>query len=110
MEEMESLRREQAAAERKQRKILSKIGYSQPQKVTDTLQGSIWRAFQNSTKKNVVIKITNRKLSNNNKMILNGLEYRVEENIKQEQAILKYLTANKKCVESIVKFNDFVKR
>ena len=75
-----------------------------------TYIGSIWRAFQNSTKGNVVIKITNRKLSNANTMVLNGLEYRVEENIKQEQAILKYLTSNEKCVDSIVKFNDFVKR
>jgi len=109
MEELEAQRRQQAAAERKQRKILAKIGYSEPQKLTDTLQGSIWRAFQNSTKGNVVIKITNRKLSNANTMVLNGLEYRVEENIKQEQAILKYLTSNEKCVDSIVKFNDFVK-
>ena len=39
MEELEAQRRQQAAAERKQRKILAKIGYSEPQKLTDTLQG-----------------------------------------------------------------------
>ena len=101
---------ERVRAERKQKKILQKIGYSKPIKLTDTLQGSIWKARQQSTKENVVIKITNRKLSNNHQMIFDGIEYRVEENIKQEQAILKYLTFNNKnCVNSIIKFNDFVK-
>ena len=38
-EELVAQRRKQGAAERKQRKILGKIGYSEPQKLTDTLQG-----------------------------------------------------------------------
>ena len=46
MQEWVAQRRKQGAAERKQRKILGKIGYSEPHKLTDTLQGKNISTFR----------------------------------------------------------------
>ena len=57
-------------------------------------------------KKHVVIKVTNKALHFNKIVIKNGVKIGVEENILLEKSILKYLTKDKKCPNSIVKYHS----
>ena len=78
-----------------------------------TTTGSVWRATYKDPasmdSKRVVIKMTNRRLHSQSVSFVNGSEYRVQENIKTERNILKQLSADKRCPESIVKCIDFFK-
>ena len=94
---------------KKLKAILTKRGYVQSKKVIDTLQGTIWRAVQQSTKLQVVIKITSKALASKSVMVINGEERPVHENILREKIILKYLSDGKNCPQSIVKYVDFMK-
>eukprot|EP01084_Bolivina_argentea_P204047 348412_1 len=87
--------------------ILARMGFSNLCKITDTLQGTIWRAT-NYLNQRVVIKTTNRYLHSNAMSKINGQTMRhVQENIQLEQSILKFLTQNDDCPSSIVKFDKF---
>eukprot|EP01084_Bolivina_argentea_P050215 92334_1 len=98
---------------------LVKMCFINPTKVTDTLQGSIWRATKSQTNQSAryiydpssctVIKVTNRYLHQLQVGIIGTSTYRVNEDILLEQSILKYLTQQTKCPHSIVKFHRFFK-
>jgi len=89
--------------------LFKSSGFIKSTKIADTLQGSIWRSFQLSTNKNVVIKVTNRQLHNNHSIIVNGQSYAVQEDILKEKSILKQLSKGSKCPKSIVKYIDCLK-
>mmetsp|Transcript_15629 Transcript_15629/g.23876 ORF Transcript_15629/g.23876 Transcript_15629/m.23876 type:complete len:364 (-) Transcript_15629:1258-2349(-) len=74
--------------------VLEQAGYSNAQKLTETLQGSIWTSYSTKTAKNkaVIVKVTSRKLHKESMIIYEGKKYNVEENIIKEKEILKYLT------------------
>ena len=92
--------------------MMNKAGYVNPSKIATTLQGSIWRAqqLQNATNDNIVAKITNIYLHSQSVMIINDKQYKVDENILSEIAILKYLTKDKKCPNSIIKYVNAFQR
>ena len=68
--------------------------------------GSIWRVIHNKSGTNVVIKVTNKQLHDNNITIINGNQHQVLENILHETMISAHLTEDKLCPDSIVKFYD----
>eukprot|EP01083_Nonionella_stella_P166948 559778_1 len=84
-----------------------------PKKITDTLQGSIWRVYKTASEPgestNFVIKITNKCLHKYSIGIVGNSTYSVSEDILAEQCILKYLTLQNQCPKSIVKFHRFCK-
>ena len=51
--------------------------------------------------------MANKKLHKQQLVIVNGKQYRVQENIFKERAILKYLTSSKEAPKSIVKYIDW---
>ena len=51
-----------------------------------------------------MVKVTDKELHSKSKVIINGVEYRVSENIILEMNIQKYLTDNEQCPDSIVKY------
>jgi len=85
------------------------IGYNNATKLENTLQGTVWKAKQPSTNKDIVIKITKKDLHKKSAAVQNGRLCAIEENIKSETVILRHLTSNPKCPKSIVKFIDFFK-
>lgn len=82
----------QMANENRLKGLLQKSGYENAVKLTDSLQGSIWRAMNKTTKDSVVIKATQKNLHQHGIVIINGMPVDVEEDIIKETAILKYLT------------------
>ena len=76
--------------------MMSKVGYMNLSKITSSLQGSIWRASKqlyigsNEAIFDVVAKITNIYLHSKSMMIVNDKQYKVNENILSEIAILQY--------------------
>eukprot|EP01084_Bolivina_argentea_P027752 51553_1 len=84
---------------------LQQIGFDRSTKITDTLQGSIYRA--SNSQNNVVCKITNINLHNESAALVDGKIFKCNENIQLESSILKYLTQHKDCPPSIVKFISF---
>eukprot|EP01084_Bolivina_argentea_P170591 295602_1 len=85
------------------------IALTNPVKITDTLQGSIWRA---STMDNgsVVIKLTDQNQHKNSISILNNTIYRnIQENIISEQTILKHVSQQTNSHQFIAKFIQFCK-
>eukprot|EP01084_Bolivina_argentea_P037927 70131_1 len=75
--------------------------------MSDTLQGSIWRASttDNST---VVVKVTDRSQYTNSTATFNNKVYHnIKEDIVLEQSILKHLTQREDCPESLTKFIAF---
>eukprot|EP01084_Bolivina_argentea_P232976 392510_1 len=86
-----------------------KAGYICPEKISDTLQGSIWAAWNYLSHTKVVIKVTNKYLHSDSTMILNGHKCKVYENILKEKEILKHLSKNSKCPDSITKYLGFFK-
>eukprot|EP00484_Ammonia_sp_Unknown_P017408 CAMPEP_0197036456 /NCGR_PEP_ID=MMETSP1384-20130603/13954_1 /TAXON_ID=29189 /ORGANISM="Ammonia sp." /LENGTH=324 /DNA_ID=CAMNT_0042466637 /DNA_START=44 /DNA_END=1018 /DNA_ORIENTATION=- len=87
--------------------VLQKAGYRQPTLLADTLQGSVWRVVETSSNKSIIVKVTNKHLSDNSIVFVNGMELKVHENIDTERRILKCLSDDKLCPASIVKFADF---
>ena len=104
----EAERLAQIKYERKLKAILSKRGYSKPNKIVDTLQGTIWRAIQKSTNSPVVIKITSKELTSESTVIVNGQKFEISENILSEKNILKHLSNDEKCPKAITKYIDFM--
>ena len=95
-------------------RVFKKIGLFQGKKITDTLQGSIWRALTCTTNgvgkmKSVVIKRTNQTLFDQSCAVIQSKIFSVQENILMEKSILKYLTQSGDCPNSIVKFQCFFK-
>eukprot|EP01083_Nonionella_stella_P135377 411831_1 len=90
--------------ENKCKSIMSNVGYIDAVKITDSLQGSIWRSRHAETNLPVVIKITNKKLHEKQIIIVNGTQYRVYEDILKEKMLLKYLSTDETCPNSLVKY------
>eukprot|EP01083_Nonionella_stella_P069497 185278_1 len=85
------------------------IALSNPVKITDTLQGSIWRA-STTTHGSVVVKLTNQNQHYNSISIHNNTIYRnIKENIVSEQSILKHLSQQTNSHQFITKFIRFFK-
>ena len=80
--------------QRRFKHILRNRGYTNISKLAHSLQGSLWRAVHKSTKRKVVIKITDKQLHQQGIVIINGVQVSVFENIIQEILILRLLTAN----------------
>ena len=95
---------------------MNKAGYINLSMLARTLQGSIWRAQQvetgtnNGIFHNVVAKATNIYLHSQSMMVINGKEYKINENILNEMAILEYLSKTKRCPNSIIKYIDSFQR
>jgi len=91
--------------------ILHKEGFIKTERVTDSLQGSVWKAQQWATKQEVVIKVTNRELHERGVVILHGKTIPVYEDCMKEKHLLRYLTKKheKEAPPSIVKYVDFFK-
>eukprot|EP01083_Nonionella_stella_P040095 109017_1 len=91
--------------------ILQKIGFTHPQQITDTLQGSIYRAYlphNGKRGKTVVIKVTDRYLHKHSvSRCIDGGVYKVNEDIVLEQSIVKYLTECDDCPDTFAKFIRF---
>eukprot|EP01083_Nonionella_stella_P276984 941630_1 len=85
----------------------NKIGYINVTKIADTLQGHLYKAVKKSTKKEIVIKITNKILHENSIGIVDNRKYAIKENILSEASILKHITQSKNMTDSIIKFLDF---
>ena len=100
----------QSRYEKKLRAILSKRGYAKSTKIVDTLQGTIWRSTQQATNKPVVIKITSKELTSESSVVVDGTKIKIDENILKEKNILKHLSSDAKCPNSITKYIDFMKR
>lgn len=99
-----------ASCDRKITSIIHKAGYHHVMKLTKTLQGSVWRAVQKSSNQQIVIKVSNKGLTDNQIVIIDNTKYNVYENIINERKILKYLTKDKECPQSIIKHVDHFKR
>eukprot|EP01084_Bolivina_argentea_P318825 553011_1 len=95
--------------QKKIQRILTKIGLTNTTQIAQTLQGTIWRASQihNNTTTNVVVKVTDINLHKQGVTLVNGRMFKVQEDILNEQSILKYLTQFEDCPSSIVKFRRF---
>eukprot|EP01084_Bolivina_argentea_P234822 395311_1 len=94
-----------AKYEEKIHHFLYKSGFVAISKITDTLQGNIWKASTKYSNQNVVIKVTNKDLHFKSICISNNAK--VCENIIMEKRILKRLSKDKKCPQSIINFKHF---
>eukprot|EP01083_Nonionella_stella_P225156 800772_1 len=91
-------------------RIFKTIGYESGTKITNTLQGSIWRICKTNNESQPstsILKIANQFLQKHKKATLNGHTYNVKEDIISEKNILKYLTEQKDCPHTIIKYNSF---
>eukprot|EP01084_Bolivina_argentea_P098629 177240_1 len=91
--------------------ILNTIGLTGT-KITQTLQGSIWRVSNKkssllNTPETAILKITSQHLHQQSTATVCGKKYKVDENIITEQNILKYLTQQIDCPDTIVKYQWF---
>eukprot|EP01083_Nonionella_stella_P007037 20347_1 len=90
--------------------ILNSIGLNHRMQIAETLQGSIWRGTHQSQSGELIssaIKIANKDLHQHGKGVANGIQYAVHENIITEKSILKYLTAQRDCPSTIVRYRAF---
>ena len=80
-------------------------------KISNTLQGSIYRGYIESNRgsKSVVIKVANQYLQQKGLAIHNNEVIKVQEDIVHEAGILKYLSDDDECPRSIVKYHQFYK-
>lgn len=62
------------------------------------------------SKEIVVIKVTNRQLYDQHAIIINGQLFPIDEDIKKERDILRYLSHQQDCPSSIVKYKGYFKR
>eukprot|EP01084_Bolivina_argentea_P158448 276006_1 len=101
---------ETSSTSKKINRVLQKIGLSKIAKITDTLQGSIWRGVSEGKDKsmsNSVVKVTDQTLHRQSVSVINNQRIQINENILVEQSILKFLTQHKSCPPSIVKYRRF---
>ena len=90
--------------------ILEEYGLSDCKKITDSLQGSVWSCKnQQDDDKKYVIKVTNRELHKRSSIKLGDKEFKIQENIKKEAKILKYVSLDNQCPDTIIKYVDFFK-
>jgi len=87
--------------------LLQKSGFIEVRKVSDTLQGSIWRGSESVTKKETVFKITNKYLHSNSMAVLNNTLHSASENVLLEASILKHLSSQPTMPRSITKYFGF---
>eukprot|EP01083_Nonionella_stella_P150081 477549_1 len=83
---------------------LQRAGYSNPVKIADALQGSVWRTFDACSNSNVVIKSANKALYDLSIVIVDGIQYNVNEDILAEASILHYLTTDPLCPNALAKY------
>lgn len=99
----------QSISENKIKSAFKQTGFGQFEKISKTLQGSIWRCMHISTNINMVIKVTERKLHSQSVIVCDGKKYSIHEDIVKEKNILKYLSVDKNAPNSIVKYVAFFK-
>eukprot|EP00484_Ammonia_sp_Unknown_P012172 CAMPEP_0197077676 /NCGR_PEP_ID=MMETSP1384-20130603/212737_1 /TAXON_ID=29189 /ORGANISM="Ammonia sp." /LENGTH=379 /DNA_ID=CAMNT_0042516541 /DNA_START=79 /DNA_END=1218 /DNA_ORIENTATION=+ len=104
---------------------LTKIGIIKATKIAQTLQGNIWRASVTAntqsdhdtdhkdevhahSTQSIIVKVTDRHLSNKGVSKVGNKMVRVHENIENEAKILKHVTDHADCPKSIVKFHQFL--
>ena len=85
---------------------LKRLGFCAALKMQNTLQGSIWRAF-NHSETTSIIKVTDILLYAKSEAIVGDETCKVLENILAEQMIMKYLSKEKDCTSHIVKHRNF---
>jgi len=91
------------------KRILKQYGLRNNQQIADSLQGSIWSSSDINGNK-YVVKVTDRALHQRSSILLSdGNEYTVQENIKKEAKIMKYLALQRDFPPSIIKYIDFFK-
>eukprot|EP01084_Bolivina_argentea_P119723 212254_1 len=83
---------------------INSLGYVSAAKIAKTLQGSVWKAFNPSTGTPVILKFANKHQSQSQIAIINGQQYKVQENILNESRIAAILSDDKDCPKSIVKY------
>ena len=66
--------------------------------------GTIWRAYDQSSRSNVVIKEANKELHHSSSAMVGNRTYSVIEDVLTELSILEYLSKDKNCPKSMVKF------
>ena len=93
--------------EKSLRGVLKQAGFMKIGRITNTLQGEIWRGIKNN--ENCVIKVTSKKLHKESCVILNGKKYKIYENIICEKMIIEYLSSFKNCPKCIIKYVGFFK-
>ena len=86
-------------------KTLYHKGYKLTSKITNTLQGYIYKGI-NKSGKNIIIKMSNRFLYQKGIAIVNGEMFRVNENIIKEARIMRMIDANKPPINCYVKLLD----
>eukprot|EP01083_Nonionella_stella_P070758 189465_1 len=102
-----------ASHDQQSRMLLNQMGFDDTEKITGTLQGSIWRAKTNPNPNkpslsSSVVKVTDRSMHKQKIAVYHGNVHQVDEDIVLEQAILRYLTQSETCPPSIVKFKRFI--
>ena len=85
---------------------LKRLGFCAALKMQNTLQGSIWRAF-NHSEATSIIKVTDILLYAKSEAFVGDETCKVLENILSEQMIMKYLAKQKDCTSHIVKHRIF---
>jgi len=88
---------------------MKQAGYIATEHVSETLQGCIVRAVQIVSNKKVAVKVTNILLHQNRlgkPKYENGFMMPVNEDIIKEASILRYLTQQPNCPDTIIKFVD----
>jgi len=81
--------------------------YSGMVKISNSLQGTVWRAMHSPSKTSVVIKQTDIQLHTDCIAVIDGATKHVHENVIDEQSILHCLTSSDRRCKSIVNFIDF---
>eukprot|EP01083_Nonionella_stella_P089301 249145_1 len=100
----------QSKHDKKVTRVLQKVGLVSATKLTNSLQGSIWRAAsKDGGDKFSVTKVTSQYLHEKSMSVVDNQAYAVNEDILLEQSILKFLTQNTNCPKSIVRFERFFK-
>eukprot|EP00484_Ammonia_sp_Unknown_P000853 CAMPEP_0197021808 /NCGR_PEP_ID=MMETSP1384-20130603/2718_1 /TAXON_ID=29189 /ORGANISM="Ammonia sp." /LENGTH=329 /DNA_ID=CAMNT_0042449719 /DNA_START=91 /DNA_END=1080 /DNA_ORIENTATION=+ len=92
------------------RQAMHKISLSGVSKISESLQGSVWKATRTGSSgvgKPVVVKVTDRYLHQNALGKVNKTAITVHENIVSEAKILRLLSKDKTCPPSIVRFRSF---
>eukprot|EP01083_Nonionella_stella_P020591 57096_1 len=91
---------------------LHTAGYAKIRHIADTLQGSIYAAIHVTSRKDVVIKVTDKYLHKKSisraDIKHQNKHHQIEENILSEGEILKQLTKNKTAPKSIIKYIDLL--
>eukprot|EP01084_Bolivina_argentea_P241853 405872_1 len=89
--------------------LLQKYGYIKINKISNSLQGEVFKALNLKNNKYVAIKRTNKLLYSDSIAIQDDTTFCVSENIIKESLILHHLTVSNKCIGGyIIRFYDFL--